>query len=103
MFPDAATLPVRLLAPPLFALALSTLSTAPFQCAKPPDPSRRVEDDPAEVLYELAGELGRSGEARARAKVLGELVKRYPSSRFAKRAEQELRDEANAPKADAPK
>lgn len=86
---------MRPLAPPLFALALTALSSAPFQCAKPPDPNRRVEDDPAEVLYELAGELGRAGEARARKTTLTELVKRYPSSRFAKRAELELRDEAS--------
>ena len=34
------------------------VSSAPYQCAREPDPNRRVEEDPAEAVYKLAERPG---------------------------------------------
>jgi len=75
----------------LASLALVALSsTAPFQCASKVDPDKRMEEEPAEVLYGLAERFEAQGDARARAETLRYIVSRYPSSRFAIMAKQDL-------------
>ena len=64
----------------------SSLSVAPIQCARDPDPNRRLEEEPAEGLYNLAQKFQAEGNERARIETLEFIVKRYPSSRFANMA-----------------
>jgi outer membrane protein assembly factor BamD (BamD/ComL family) len=79
---------MRLLAPIL--LAASVAFAAPLQCARKTGPEMRTEDDPAEVLYTLAGRFQAEGNAAARAETLRFLVSRYPESRFAQAARLDL-------------
>lgn len=66
------------------------LGAAPFQCASDPDPNRAIEDSAPEALWNLSEEFRERGDAEARRTTLEHIVERYPSSRFARRAEQEL-------------
>jgi outer membrane protein assembly factor BamD (BamD/ComL family) len=68
------------------------LSTAPYQCAREPDPKRRTEEDPAEVIYNLAERFKADGKTEARAATLKYLVERFPTSRFTKAARAELEE-----------
>lgn len=74
----------------LFALA--SLSVAPFQCPHDPDPREVREDTPGEALYSLAHEFGDAGDKQGEIRTLRYLVDRYPRSRFAVRARDELKD-----------
>ncbi|MBK8259491.1 MAG: hypothetical protein IPK82_43395 [Polyangiaceae bacterium] len=74
-------------APLLFVLALSA---APYQCAKEPDPSRRMEDEPSDAVYRLAERFKTEGNTAARASTLRFIIERYPTSRHAKLAAAEL-------------
>jgi hypothetical protein len=81
----------RLLAPPGGALLLlASLATAPYQCAGDRDPALEVEETPGEALYRLAEELRATGDEPARRRALRAIVERYPSSRFAPIAREEL-------------
>ena len=81
----------------LLALSLS----APFQCASDPDPEHRLEDSPSEALWDLAERLAREGHVEARRSTLEQLIERYPGSREAGRARDEL-GLRTAPDDDAP-
>lgn len=72
------------------AALVVALSLAPYQCAREPDPNRRIEDDPAEAVYKLAERFKEQGKADARAGTLRYLVERYPTSRYAKAAADDL-------------
>jgi hypothetical protein len=72
----------------LFVLA--AVAQAPFQCAGEVDPNRRTEEDPSEVVYNLAARFKASGNQPAYADTLRFLIERYPSSRFAHAAREEL-------------
>jgi hypothetical protein len=76
---------------PAGALLLA-LSFAPYQCAREPDPNRRIEEEPAEAVYKLAERFKAEGKADARATTLKYIVERFPTSRFAKSATQELQE-----------
>ncbi len=77
-------------------LVLSSLcglfGTAPFQCSGEPDPAHRLEETAPEALYDLAGRFRRDGDREGWLGTLHYLLERYPSSRFAVMAEQDLRD-----------
>jgi TolA-binding protein len=77
-------------------LLLSSALFAPVQCASEPPPEERRYETPPEALYELAERFKKSGDTAARRETLEFLVERYPNSRFAKRAEAELGQEAKA-------
>jgi hypothetical protein len=85
---------------PATALLLGSLATAPFQCARDPDPDKAMEEEPGEALYDLAEQFRERGAESARISTLRYLVEHYPSSRFAARARQEL-DELGAAAPDA--
>ena len=72
------------------ALLLASASTAPFQCAKDPDPKKAHEEGPGEALYGLAERFHAQGDEKARAETLRYIVARYPSSRFAVMARDDL-------------
>ena len=76
---------------------LFAMSFAPFQCAREPDPNRRIEDEPAEVVYRLAERFKSESKPDARAETLKFLIERYPTSRFAKFATQDLAEMGQAP------
>lgn len=67
-------------------LALTIGGAAPFQCASDPDPNRRLEDTPAEALWNLAERFRAQSDEAARSVALHELVERYPTSGEAERA-----------------
>ena len=75
---------------PATGLLMAALSTAPFQCASSPDPDMAREETPGQALYALAGEFKAAGKSQAWRETLEFLVARYPSSRFAEMARQEL-------------
>lgn len=72
------------------------LVTAPMQCAS--DPTTTVHDDDVdsapEALWKLAERFRVEGNVEARRTALDQLRHDYPSSRFAVRAERELRGTA---------
>lgn len=74
----------------LFSALVSSLSLAPVQCTRTPDPNLRVEDSPGDALWDLAQDFrAKKDDAAARA-TLKFLVEKYPSSRHAAAAREEL-------------
>src|SRR5262245_40785240 len=72
------------------AALLLALSFAPYQCAREPDPKRRMEEEPAEAVYKLTERFKAEGKADARATALRYIIERFPTSRYAKTAAVEL-------------
>ena len=73
----------------LLAATLAVLA-APLQCERSPDPELRREETPDEALQGLADRFAAAGDEAARRATLEYLVERYPSSRFAPHAREEL-------------
>lgn len=71
-------------------LVLAALSNAPLQCASDPEPEMRRYETPGEALYELAARLESQGNQEGWKTTLGYLIERYPNSRFAARARDDL-------------
>lgn len=86
-------------------LAAAFATSAPFQCTSNPDPNQALEDTPGEAVYRLAQEFQTSGDHEAWRRTLTYLIERYPSSRFAVQAKQDLEnagdthDGASSPRA----
>jgi hypothetical protein len=74
----------------VFALGAAFLARAPLQCSRDPGAELRREETPPEALYDLAMRFKDKGELRAYRDTLAYLAERYPSSRFAVRAKEEL-------------
>ena len=72
------------------ALVALALTLAPVQCGSPPRERPEFEDSPAEALWELSERFEAAGDHAARRRTLEYLIERYPSSRFAIRAERVL-------------
>jgi hypothetical protein len=85
----------------LVAAMAVVLAGAPFQCASDPDPNRRMEDTAPEALWELSERFEAQGDEPARRETLRHLIERYPSSRFARRAELVLEGAGAASEANA--
>lgn len=88
---------VKLFAPVLFA---ALLGQAPMQCASEPGPEMRRYETPGEALYGLAGEFKAKGDENAWRVTLEYLVARYPNSRFAGMARDDLSKAKHASKSD---
>jgi hypothetical protein len=73
----------------LLVIALA-LSTAPFQCGHERDPSLRWDETPGDALWNLAGRFREQHDEAAARQTLQYLVERYPSSRWAQAARDEL-------------
>jgi outer membrane protein assembly factor BamD (BamD/ComL family) len=71
------------------ALLLAS-STAPYQCSSRQDPKRAMEEEPSEALYHLAETFHTQGDEGARETTLRTIVARYPSTRWAEMAKQDL-------------
>ena len=76
------------------ALGAGVDARAPFQCASDRDPERRLEDSPAEALWDLAERFEVDGNTGARETTLRQLVERYPDSSEAQMARMALTEEA---------
>ena len=68
----------------------ASLHWAPLQCGSEPDPALRRYETPGEALYGLAQELKTKGNEDGWRQTLEYLLRRYPNSRFAVRAKQDL-------------
>jgi len=70
--------------------AMLAVLAAPLQCERPADPELRREETPDEALQGLAERFEAEGNVAARQATLEYLVERYPNSRFAPHAREEL-------------
>lgn len=71
-------------------LGAALVSQAPLQCSHDPEPDVRKYETPPEALYALATRFKEKGNQSAYRGTLEYLIERYPSSRFAMRAKDEL-------------
>lgn len=90
---------VRALLPLLLSAASATL--APMQCQSDPPPEQNRYEHPPEALYALAKRLQASGEIKAWRITLETIVERYPNSREAVMAKDDLAKEDRASSAEA--
>jgi hypothetical protein len=75
----------------LFILA-PMLLFAPVQCPANREPRRIREEPPAEAVYHSALHLREQGYHQAEQETLRYLISRYPQSRWAAQAREELED-----------
>ena len=73
----------------LLTLALGA-GYAPMQCRSEPEYEERRYEQPGEALYRLANQFKGSGMVDAWRTTLEHLIERYPSSRFATMAKDDL-------------
>ncbi len=73
----------------LFASAASAI-TAPIQCGHDEDPALRKDESPADALWDLAAQFREAHDEAAAKKTLEYLVQRYPASRWAAAARDQL-------------
>ena len=79
-------------------LLLSLLGRAPLQCGSDAGSSERRAETPGEALYGLAQEFKTQGDVNGWRRTLEYLKRRYPNSRFAVRAKNDLeREGADSP------
>lgn len=71
-------------------------SRAPLQCSGEPPPETRRYETPPDALYDLAARFKKQGDRHAYRETLQYLVERYPNSRFAIRAKEELGPDGGA-------
>jgi hypothetical protein len=75
----------------LLALGLvAALNWAPLQCASDTDPALRRYETPGEALYGLSQQFKAKGDAKAWRATLEYLISRYPNSRYAGMARDDL-------------
>jgi len=71
----------------------AALGSAPVQCGSSRgDADSALEETPGEALYQLAQRFWAEGDRDAWQITLQQLIERYPSSRFAMTARQDLAD-----------
>lgn len=66
-------------------------ATAPFQCGREIDPGLRQEETAGDALWALAQTFSDAGDRAAERRTYEFLVDRYPSSRYASAARDELK------------
>jgi hypothetical protein len=69
---------------------LASLSFAPVQCTRDPDPNLRTEDSAGDALWSLAQDFHKKNDEPAARATLKFLVERYPSNRHVAEAKAEL-------------
>lgn len=75
----------------------AVLGLAPYQCGHAPDPDMRREDTAGDALWSLAEDLRARHEDHAADETLRFLVTKYPSSRHAAAAREQLDAGASGP------
>jgi len=68
----------------------SLLATAPLQCGHTPDVELREDETPGDALWQLAQRFEAAHDAAGQKRTLQYLVERYPASRWASPARDEL-------------
>lgn len=68
----------------------AALGYAPMQCSGDPDPNLRRAETPGEALYGLAQQFEAKGDRQAWKTTLEYLIARYPNSRHAQMARDDL-------------
>lgn len=76
----------------IFALAITLSWHAPLQCSSDTDPALKRYETPPEALYDLAERFKKQGDEHARRTTLSYLIERYPNSRFAVMARDDLKN-----------
>ncbi len=71
-------------------LGAGLLATAPLQCGHTPDAELREDETPGDALWQLAQRFEAAHDASGQKRTLQYLVERYPSSRWASPARDEL-------------
>jgi outer membrane protein assembly factor BamD (BamD/ComL family) len=66
------------------------LGAAPFQCGQGPDPGLRQEETAGDALWALGQSFADAGDTHAARQTYRFLVERYPSSRYAPAAQEQL-------------
>ncbi len=74
----------------LASALLASLSLAPMQCTREPDPALRAEDSAGDALWALAQDFRKKNDEPAARATLKFLVDRYPSNRHVAQAKAEL-------------
>jgi TolA-binding protein len=69
---------------------LASLSFAPVQCTRDPDPNLRTEDSAGDALWLLSQDFHKKNDEPAARATLKFLVERYPSNRHVAEAKAEL-------------
>lgn len=72
------------------ALAAALVSVAPLQCGHTPDAELREDETPGDALWQLAQRFEKQHDQAAERQTLQYLVERYPASRWAGPARDEL-------------
>jgi outer membrane protein assembly factor BamD (BamD/ComL family) len=73
------------------AIAAAVMSIAPLQCGgHASDAAFREDDTPGDALWQLAQRFHQDHDAAAERRTLEYLVERYPASRWAEPAREEL-------------
>jgi len=86
----------------LLAAGMLALALAPMQCAKKYDDGLRREDSAGDGLWSLSEDFRAKGDEQSSLATLRYLVKRYPTSRRAPKAKEELDKRAGGAPPDAP-
>ena len=86
---------MRVLGPLLLAAASAVL--APMQCQSEPPPEQNRYEHPPEALYALSKRLRAEGELKAWRITLQTIVERYPNSREAVMAKDDLEQDTESP------
>jgi len=81
-------------------LAAASAVFAPMQCQSEPPPEQNRYEHPPEALYALSKRLRAAGEAKAWRITLETIVERYPNSREAVMAKDDLEQDTEAPAAE---
>jgi hypothetical protein len=87
---------------PALLVVSAALSQAPLQCSRDPEPDLRRYETPPEALYGLATRFKSRGEQQAYRDTLQYLQERYPNSRYALMAKDELGATPSASSSAAP-
>lgn len=76
----------------VMALGLGSglLATAPLQCGHTPDAELREDETPGDALWQLAQRFEAAHDTAGQKRTLEYLVERYPASRWASPARDEL-------------
>jgi outer membrane protein assembly factor BamD (BamD/ComL family) len=93
MFPDAGACRKALSQTTCICVLAPLLLFAPVQCPAHREPRRVREEPPAEAVYHSAEHLRDLGYDQAEEATLRYLISRYPQSRWAERAREDLEQE----------
>jgi hypothetical protein len=78
------------------AAVVALVAVAPLQCGHTPESELREDETPGDALWQLAQEFQQEHDVAAERKTLEYLVARYPASRWAPAAREELANERGA-------